>query len=179
MHRGAAGACGGLIDEARTIEKSGVTYANLDKIGGLLSSLASRAIPLPQDEFPLGAEGGIYRLSEDPDTASRSMPRPVGPARKCRRTIIRPGPSSPASTAPSATSSTQRLDNGAAGQNVCSCARATVEGKDAASSGDLITFRARRFPPTSRRRGAPAMPCTLHFYGLSLEHLAQPSCQST
>lgn len=56
-----------LIDEARQIEKGGVTSANLDKIGGLLAALASRADLFPQEEFPLGADGGIYRLSEDPD----------------------------------------------------------------------------------------------------------------
>src|SRR5258707_4449638 len=56
-----------LIDEARRIEQNGVNYATLEKIGGLLASLASRADLVPQDEFPLGAYGGIYRLNEDPD----------------------------------------------------------------------------------------------------------------
>ena len=67
MHQERAAAVRRLIDEARQIEKGGVTYANLDKIGGLLASLASRADLFPQEEFPLGADGGIYRLSEDPD----------------------------------------------------------------------------------------------------------------
>src|ERR1700730_10716087 len=56
-----------LIDEPRRIEQNGVNYATLEKIGGLLASLASRADLFPQDEFPLGADGGIYGLSEDPD----------------------------------------------------------------------------------------------------------------
>jgi predicted metal-dependent enzyme (double-stranded beta helix superfamily) len=56
-----------LVDEARRIEQNGVNYTTLEKIGGLLASLASRADLFPQDEFPLGADGGIYRLSEDPD----------------------------------------------------------------------------------------------------------------
>jgi len=56
-----------LVDQAREIEKSGVNPATLDKIGGLLANLAHRAELFPQDEFPLGADGGIYRLSEDPD----------------------------------------------------------------------------------------------------------------
>ncbi len=67
LHQERAAAVRRLIDEARQIEKGGVTYANLDKIGGLLASLASRADLFPQEEFPLGADGGIYRLSEDPD----------------------------------------------------------------------------------------------------------------
>ena len=56
LHQERAAAVRHLIDEARTIEKSGVTHANLDKIGGLLSSLARRAELFPQEEFPLGAE---------------------------------------------------------------------------------------------------------------------------
>jgi predicted metal-dependent enzyme (double-stranded beta helix superfamily) len=56
-----------LVDEARRIEQNGVNYTTLEKIGGLLASLASRAELFPQDDFPLGADGGIYRLSEDPD----------------------------------------------------------------------------------------------------------------
>ena len=32
-----------LIDEARRIEQNGVNYSTLEKIGGLLASLASRA----------------------------------------------------------------------------------------------------------------------------------------
>lgn len=67
LHQERAAAVRHLIDEARQIEKGGVTYANLDKISGLLASLASRADLFPQEEFPLGADGGIYRLSEDPD----------------------------------------------------------------------------------------------------------------
>src|SRR5258705_8620022 len=56
-----------LVDQARSIEQVGVNYVTLEKIGGLVAALASRADLFPQDEFPLGADGGIYRLSEDPD----------------------------------------------------------------------------------------------------------------
>jgi len=44
-----------LVDHAREIEKTGVTHANLDKIGGLLASLARRADLFPQSEFPLAS----------------------------------------------------------------------------------------------------------------------------
>ena len=60
-----------LVDQAREIEKGGVTHANLEKIGGLLAGLARRADFFPADEFPLGGDGGIYRLSEDPDHTTR------------------------------------------------------------------------------------------------------------
>ena len=43
LHQERAAAVRHLVDEARLIEKAGVTRANLDKIGVLLSSLASRA----------------------------------------------------------------------------------------------------------------------------------------
>lgn len=67
LHQERAAAVRRLVDDARRIEMEGVTPANLEKIGALLSQLASRAELFPQEEFPLGADGGIYRLSEDPD----------------------------------------------------------------------------------------------------------------
>ena len=41
MHQERAAAVRQLVDQARAIEKSGVTAANLEKIGGLLASLAT------------------------------------------------------------------------------------------------------------------------------------------
>src|SRR3954466_5519265 len=82
LHQEAADAGGGLVDEARRIEKTGVTTANLEKIGGLLASLASRADLFPQDEFPLGPDGGIYRLSEDPDHRFALYASAGGPGKK-------------------------------------------------------------------------------------------------
>ena len=67
LYQERAGAVRQLVDHAREIEKTGVTHANLDKIGGLLAGLARRADLFPQSDFPLGSDGGIYRLSEDPD----------------------------------------------------------------------------------------------------------------
>ena len=71
QHDPASGACRGvrqLVDQAaRDREGRRHLPPRLEKIGGLLATLASRAELFPQDEFPLGADGGIYRLSEDPD----------------------------------------------------------------------------------------------------------------
>ena len=54
LHQERAAAVRRLVDESRAIEKTGVTRANLEKIGGLLASLAGRAELFPQEEFPLG-----------------------------------------------------------------------------------------------------------------------------
>src|SRR5580765_2348084 len=71
-----------LVDQAREIEKNGVSTANLDKIGGLLANLARRADLFPQEEFPLGPDGGIYRLSEDPDHRFALYASAGGPGKK-------------------------------------------------------------------------------------------------
>ena len=52
LHQERAAAVRRLVDEARRIEKAGVTSASLDKIGGMLSSLASRADLFPRTSFP-------------------------------------------------------------------------------------------------------------------------------
>lgn len=67
LHQERAAAVRQLVAQARDIEKEGVTTASLEKIGGLLAALARRTELFPQADFPLGADGGIYRLSEDPD----------------------------------------------------------------------------------------------------------------
>src|SRR5258708_32621389 len=84
QHQERAAAVRHLVDGARRSEREGVTYATLDKIGGLLSALAGRADLFPQEEVPLGPDGGIYRLSEDPDHrfalyASAGWVRPAEP----------------------------------------------------------------------------------------------------
>src|SRR4026209_1208054 len=82
LHQERAAAVQRLVDESRAIEKAGVTRANLEKIGGLLASLAGRAELFPQDEFPLGADGGIYRLSEDPNHRFALYASAGGPGKK-------------------------------------------------------------------------------------------------
>lgn len=168
MHQERAAAVRRLIDEARTIEKSGVTYANLDKIGGLLSSLASRADLFPQEEFPLGAEGGIYRLSEDPDNRFALYASAGGPGKKvpphnhttwaiiagvhgAERNVVY-----------------ERLDNGAQ-ENVVQLREAPSKEKTL-KRGDVITFLPDDFHHIETPVGS-GNALHLHFYGLSLEHL--------
>ena len=168
LHQERAAAVRRLIDEARTIEKSGVTYANLDKIGGLLSSLASRADLFPQDEFPLGTEGGIYRLSEDPDNRFALYASAGGPGKKvpphnhttwaiiagvhgAERNVVY-----------------ERLDNGAQ-ENVVQLREAPSKEKTL-KRGDVITFLPEDFHHIETPVGS-GNALHLHFYGLSLEHL--------
>jgi len=168
LHQERAAAVRRLIDEARTIEKSGVTAANLDKIGGLLSSLASRADLFPQDEFPLGADGGIYRLSEDPDNRFALYASAGGPGKKvpphnhttwaiiagvhgAERNVVY-----------------ERLDNGAQ-ENVVQLREAPAKEKTL-KRGDVITFLPDDFHHIETPVGS-GNALHLHFYGLSLEHL--------
>src|SRR6266446_10706524 len=82
QHHERAAAVRQLVDQARQIEQAGINTTTLEKIGGLLASLASRADLFPQDEFPLGADGGIYRLSEDPDHRFALYASAGGPGKK-------------------------------------------------------------------------------------------------
>jgi len=168
LHQERAAAVRRLIDEARTIEKDGVTYASLEKIGGLLSSLASRADLFPQDEFPLGAEGGIYRLSEDPDHRFALYASAGGPGKKvpphnhttwaiiagvhgAERNVVY-----------------ERLDNGAQ-EDVVQLREAPSKEKTL-KRGDVIAF----LPDDFHHIETPVdsgNALHLHFYGLSLEHL--------
>ncbi|MDB5486785.1 MAG: rhodanese-like protein [Reyranella sp.] len=168
LHQERAAAVRRLVDEARTIEKSGVNYANLDKIGGLLSSLASRADLFPQEEFPLGAEGGIYRLSEDPDNRFALYASAGGPGKKvpphnhttwaiiagvhgAERNVVY-----------------ERLDNGAQ-EDVVQLREAPSHEKTL-KRGDVITFLPEDFHHIETPVGS-GNALHLHFYGLSLEHL--------
>jgi len=168
LHQERAVAVRRLIDEARIIEKSGVTTANLEKIGGLLSSLASRTDLFPQEEFPLGAEGGIYRLSEDPDHRFALYASAGGPGKKvpphnhttwaiiagvhgAERNVVY-----------------ERLDNGAQ-ENVVQLREAPSKEKTL-KRGDVIAFLPDDFHHIETPVGS-GNALHLHFYGLSLEHL--------
>src|SRR5882724_1949312 len=157
-----------LVDEARQIEKSGVTYATLDRIGGLLASLARRADLFPQDEFPLGADGGIYRLSEDPDHRFALYASAGGPGKKvpphnhttwaiiagvhgAERNVVY-----------------DRLDNGAA-QDLVQLSEAPAREKTL-KRGDVISYLPDDFHHIETPAGS-GNALHLHFYGLSLEHL--------
>ena len=168
LHQERAAAVRRLIDEARTIEKEGVTYASLEKIGGLLSSLASRAELFPQEEFPLGAEGGIYRLSEDPDHRFALYASAGGPGKKvpphnhttwaiiagvhgAERNVVY-----------------ERLDNGA--QEGIVQLREAPSKEKTLNRGDVIAFLPDDFHHIETPVGS-GNALHLHFYGLSLEHL--------
>jgi rhodanese-related sulfurtransferase/predicted metal-dependent enzyme (double-stranded beta helix superfamily) len=168
MHQERAAAVRRLIDDARTIEKDGVTYANLEKIGGLLSSLASRADLFPQEEFPLGAEGGIYRLSEDPDhrfalyASAGGAGKKVPPHNHTTWAIIAGVHGAERNVV------YERLDNGAQ-EDVVQLREAPAKEKTL-KRGDVIAF----LPDDFHHIETPVdsgNALHLHFYGLSLEHL--------
>ncbi|TAJ94743.1 MAG: hypothetical protein EPO10_02675 [Reyranella sp.] len=168
LHQERAAAVRRLIDEARAIEKQGVNYANLDRIGGLLSSLARRTELFPQEEFPLGADGGIYRLSEDPDHRFALYASAGGPGKKvpphnhttwaiiagvhgAERNVVY-----------------ERLDNGA--QEGVVRLREAPSKEKTLKRGDVIAF----LPDDFHHIETPVdsgNALHLHFYGLSLEHL--------
>ena len=157
-----------LVDQAREIEKTGVTHANLDKIGGLLADLARRADLFPQDEFPLGSDGGIYRLSEDPDHRFALYASAGGPGKKvpphnhttwaviagvhgAERNVVY-----------------DRLDNGARDGFVQ--LREAPAKEKTLKNGDFISY----LPDDFHHIETPAGSGTalhLHFYGLGLDHL--------
>jgi rhodanese-related sulfurtransferase/predicted metal-dependent enzyme (double-stranded beta helix superfamily) len=168
LHQERAAAVRQLVDEARRIEKAGVTHANLDKIGGLLSSLASRADLFRQDEFPLGADGGIYRLSEDPDHRFALYASAGGPGKKvpphnhttwaiiagvhgAERNVVY-----------------DRLDNGDRAGFVQ--LREAPAKEKTLRRGDVIAYLPEDFHHIETPAGA-GNALHLHFYGLSLEHL--------
>ena len=155
-----------LVDQAREIEKSGVTPATLDRIGGLAAELAKRADLFPQHEFPLGVDGGIYRLSEDPDHRFALYASAGGPGKKVP-------PHNHTTWAVIAGVHGEehnvvydRLDNRARGDFVQ--LRAAKE--KTLRRGDFISY----LPDDFHHIETPAGSGTalhLHFYGLSLEHL--------
>jgi rhodanese-related sulfurtransferase/predicted metal-dependent enzyme (double-stranded beta helix superfamily) len=155
-----------LVDQAREIEKSGVTPATLDRIGGLAAELAKRADLFPQHEFPLGVDGGIYRLSEDPDHRFALYASAGGPGKKV----------------PPHNHTTWAIIAGVHGEEH----NVVYDRLDNRARGDFVQLRAAK--EKTLRRGdfisylpddfhhieTPAGSGTalhLHFYGLSLEHL--------
>jgi rhodanese-related sulfurtransferase/predicted metal-dependent enzyme (double-stranded beta helix superfamily) len=168
MHEERAHAVRQLVDQARGIEKTGVSPATLERIGGLLARLAQRAELFPQDEFPLGDDGGIYRLSEDPDHRFALYASAGGPGKKVpphnhttwaviagvhgeERNVVY-----------------DRLDNGSQADRV-QLREATAKEKTL-RRGDVITYLADDFHHIETPAGSGTA-LHLHFYGLSLEHL--------
>ncbi|HYC64723.1 MAG TPA: rhodanese-like domain-containing protein, partial [Reyranellaceae bacterium] len=166
LHQERSDAVRRLVDEAREIEKQGVTIATLDRIGGLVAGLAKRADLFPQDEFPLGPDGGIYRLSEDPDHRFALYASAGGPGKKV----------------PPHNHTTWAVIAGVHGEEH----NVVYERLDNRARNDFVQLRAAK--EKTLRRGdyisylpddfhhieTPAGSGTalhLHFYGLSLEHL--------
>lgn len=168
LHQERAAAVRRLVDEARQIEKSGVTYANLDKIGGLLASLASRADLFPQEEFPLGADGGIYRLSEDPDhrfalyASAGGAGKKVPPHNHTTWAIIAGVHGAERNVV------YERLDNGAR-EGFVQLREAPAKEKTL-QRGDVIAYLPDDFHHIETPVGSGDA-LHLHFYGLSLELL--------
>ena len=168
MHRDRAAAVRRLIDDARAIEKGSVTYASLDRIGGLLAALARRAELFPQGEFPLGADGGIYRLSEDPDhrfalyASAGGAGKKVPPHNHTTWAIIAGVHGAERNVV------YDRLDNGARA-DVVHLREATAKEKTL-RRGDYIAYLPDDFHHIETPAGSGDA-LHLHFYGLSLEHL--------
>src|SRR3977135_2969043 len=157
-----------LIDEARRIEQNGVNYATLEKIGGLLASPPPPAALLPPDEFPLGADGGIYRLSEDPDhrfalyASAGGAGKKVPPHNHTTWAIIAGVHGAERNVV------YERLDNGAQA-GVVKLHEAPAKEKTL-RRGDVICYLPDDFHHIETPAGSRDA-LHLHFYGLSLEHL--------
>jgi rhodanese-related sulfurtransferase/predicted metal-dependent enzyme (double-stranded beta helix superfamily) len=168
QHQERSAAIRHLVDEARRIEQNGVNYTTLEKIGGLLASLASRADLFPQDEFPLGADGGIYRLSEDPDhrfalyASAGGSGKKVPPHNHTTWAIIAGVHGAERNVV------YERLDNGAQ-EGVVKLREAPAKEKTL-RRGDVICYLPDDFHHIETPAGSGDA-LHLHFYGLSLEHL--------
>ncbi|WP_421994229.1 rhodanese-like domain-containing protein [Reyranella sp.] len=168
LHQERAASVRRLVEESRAIEKTGVTRANLEKIGGLLASLAARADLFPQDEFPLGADGGIYRLSEDPDhrfalyASAGGAGKKVPPHNHTTWAIIAGVHGAERNVV------YDRLDNGARADQVQ--LREAPAKEKTLRRGDVICYLPEDFHHIETPAGS-GNALHLHFYGLSLEHL--------
>ena len=168
QHHERAAAVRQLVDQARRIEQGGVSTATLEKIGGLLASLAGRADLFPQDEFPLGADGGIYRLSEDPDhrfalyASAGGAGKKVPPHNHTTWAIIAGVHGAERNVV------YERLDSGAR-EDVVQLREAPAKEKTL-RRGDVICYLPDDFHHIETPAGSGDA-LHLHFYGLSLEHL--------
>jgi rhodanese-related sulfurtransferase/predicted metal-dependent enzyme (double-stranded beta helix superfamily) len=168
LHQQRAAAVRHLVDEARRLERDGVSYATLEQIGGHLSKLASRAELFPQAEFPLGADGGIYRLSEDADhrfalyASAGGAAKKVPPHNHTTWAIIAGVHGAERNVV------YERQDNGSRDGFVQ--LREAPAREKTLRRGDVISYLPEDFHHIETPAGTgPAL--HLHFYGLSLEHL--------
>jgi rhodanese-related sulfurtransferase/predicted metal-dependent enzyme (double-stranded beta helix superfamily) len=168
LHQERAAAVRRLVDEAREIEKAGVTRANLDKIGASLAKLARRTDLFPQEEFPLGTDGGIYRLSEDPDhrfalyASAGGAGQKVPPHNHTTWAIIAGVHGAERNVV------YDRLDDGTRADFVR--LRENAAREKTLRTGDVIAYLPDDFHHIETPAGSGEA-LHLHFYGLSLEHL--------
>src|SRR5690242_9042301 len=168
LHQERATAVRQLVDQARGLEKNGVTRETLDQIGVLLASLARRAELFPQEEFPLGPDGGIYRLSEDPDhrfalyASTGGAGKKVPPHNHTTWAIIAGVHGAERNVV------YDRLDNGARADLVQ--LREAPAKEKTLRRGDVISYLPDDFHHIETPAGSGDA-LHLHFYGLSLEHL--------
>jgi rhodanese-related sulfurtransferase/predicted metal-dependent enzyme (double-stranded beta helix superfamily) len=168
LHHERAAAVRHLVGQARQLEREGVSTATLEKIGGLLSALARRAELFPQEEFPLGADGGIYRLSEDPDhrfvlyASAGGAGKKVPPHNHTTWAIIAGVHGAERNVV------YERLDN-AAREGFVQLREAPAKEKTL-RRGDVICYLPDDFHHIETPAGSGDA-LHLHFYGLSLEHL--------
>lgn len=168
LHQERAAVVRQFVDEARKIEKAGVTYATLGRIGDLLASLARRAELFPQEEFPLGPDGGIYRLSEDADhrfalyASAGGAGKKVPPHNHTTWAIIAGVHGAERNVV------YDRLDNGARADLVQ--LREVPAKEKTLRRGDVISYLPEDFHHIETPADAGDA-LHLHFYGLSLEHL--------
>jgi rhodanese-related sulfurtransferase/predicted metal-dependent enzyme (double-stranded beta helix superfamily) len=173
LHLERAAAVRRLVDETRRIEREGITRGTLDRIGGLLAALAARAELFPQEEFPLDTDGGIYRLSEDPDhrfalyASAGGAGKKVPPHNHTTWAIIAGVHGEERNVV------YERLDNGARPDFVQ--LREAPAKEKTLRRGDVIGYLPDDFhhieTPPARPGSGSGDALHLHFYGLSLEHL--------
>ncbi|MBS0222102.1 MAG: hypothetical protein JSR91_15310 [Proteobacteria bacterium] len=168
LHQERAAAVRQFVDEARKIEQAGITYATLGQIGDQLAALARRAELFPQEEFPLGPDGGIYRLSEDADhrfalyASAGGAGKKVPPHNHTTWAIIAGVHGAERNVV------YDRLDNGARADLVQ--LREAPAKEKTLRRGDVISYMPEDFHHIETPAGAGDA-LHLHFYGLSLEHL--------
>ncbi|WIM11990.1 rhodanese-like domain-containing protein [Enhydrobacter sp.] len=168
LHQERAAAVRQLVDQARAIEKDGIGRATLDRLGHLLASLANRAELFPQEEFPLGPDGGIYRLSEDRDhrfalyASAGGAGKKVPPHNHTTWAIIAGVHGAERNVV------YDRLDNGARADMVQ--LREAPAREKTLRRGDFICYLPDDFHHIETPAGSGDA-LHLHFYGLSLEHL--------
>jgi rhodanese-related sulfurtransferase/predicted metal-dependent enzyme (double-stranded beta helix superfamily) len=171
LHQERSRAVRQLVDQARQIEREGVTSPMLDKIGNLVASLAGRAELFPQDEFPLGPDGGIYRLSEDPDHRFALYASAGGPGKK-----VPPHNHTTWAVIAGVHGAEhnvvyERLDNRASGnRSKADHVQLRAAKEKTLRRGDVISYLPDDFHHIETPAGS-GNALHLHFYGLSLEHL--------